>query len=107
MRYTEQVAFYNTTPASDGYGGYTVTNALVATSWAKVTTAQGQSTNRLDALGILDPVGTIIVELRSRSDVTYTTDMYILYKSVKYVIQNEPISKDLKGRTIMITAKRA
>jgi len=103
--FNKRIGFWQTVAVSDGYGGSTVSEALVATSWAKVTTPK--SSQRLTELGITDPINTLVINVRKRNDIDYNAvNQYIKYRSVKYIIQNVPINTEFMDTDIMIIAKR-
>ena len=104
-KYTKRIQFYQTTNVADTYGGFTVSEALVATSWCNIkTVSNGQ---RLTDLGISDPSNSIILQLRQRNDIDYSAlDMYVKYRGVKYIIQNAPTNTDFNDTEIEIVATR-
>ncbi len=102
--YTKRVEFYATTNVADGYGGFTVTEALIATSWAKVETGKSR---RLTDLGITDPVNTIVINLRHRNDIKYNAiNQFIRYRGIDYIIQNAPTNKGFEDVDVEIIATR-
>ena len=104
-KYTKRIAFYQTVAVADTYGGSTVSETLVATSWANVQT--NNSVQRLTDLGITDPVNTIVINTRHRNDIDYNAvNQYILYRGVKYIIQNAPVNIDFHDVDIEIIATR-
>lgn len=108
-KYTKRVEIWETTNVSDTFGGITVSEALLTTSWANVKTASNNSryTKRLTDLGITDPTNAIIVTLRLRNDVLYNAiTMYLKYAGVKYIIQNAPVNIDFVGHEVEIIATR-
>lgn len=101
--YDRRVEFWQTSTVADGYGGNTLTESLVATSWAKIRTPNKY--DKLTELGVTDPQNTIIVYLRKRSDIDYNArDMVIKYRNVSYVIQNRPLNVDFLDTEIEIIA---
>lgn len=104
-KYTKRIAFYQTVAVADTYGGSTVSETLVATSWANVKT--NNNVQRLTDLGITDPVNTIVINTRDRNDIDYNAvNQYILYRGVKYIIQNATINVDFNDVDIEIIATR-
>lgn len=102
--YNKRVQFWQTVAVADGYGGSTVSESLVATSWAKISTPKGSQ--RLTELGITDPINTLIINVRKRNDIYYNAvNQYILYRGVKYII-SAPINTDFMDTDIQIIAKR-
>ena len=103
--YNKRIGFYQTVAVADGYGGSTVSEELVATSWAKIETPK--SSQRLTELGITDPINTLVIQLRHRNDIDYNAvNQFIKYRSVNYIIENAPINEEFRDTDIMIIAKR-
>lgn len=85
-QYTKRIGFYQTVAVADGYGGSTVSETLVATSWAKIETAK--SSQRLTELGITDPLNTLIITTRFRNDIDYNAiNQFIKYRGVNYIMK--------------------
>ena len=108
-KYNKRVSFYQTTTVPDGYGGFTVSDSLIATSWCEIKTVSNNSrfNQRITNLGITDPNNAIIIQLRHRNDIDYSAiNQYVLYRNVKYVIQNAPVNIDLEGVDIEIIATK-
>ena len=104
-KYTKRIAIWETTTAADGYGGSTVTEALLNESWANVTNVHSGNASRFKDLGLIDPTNTIIVKMRWRNDLTYSAlDQYLLYNGVKYIIQNAPANIGFNGTEVEIIA---
>jgi len=103
--YTRRIDFYQTAAVADGYGGNTVSETLVATSWANIRTPK--DSQRLMDLGVTDPTNTIIITLRHRNDIDFNAvNQFIKYRSVKYVITNAPINLGFGDVEIEIIATR-
>lgn len=105
--YNKRIEIWQTAVVDDGYGGDTVSETLIASSWAKVSSASNnaRSIGRLTDLGITDPNNAIIVKLRHRNDLTYNAiNQYLKYRGVKYIIQNDPTNIDFKDVDIEIIA---
>ena len=104
-KYTRRVEIWKTTVVPDAYGGNTVSEALVTTSWANVTTPT--SYKRMTEIGITDPTNTIVVKMRYRNDITYNAiNLFIKYRGVKYIIQNTALNVDFNDTEIEIMATR-
>jgi len=102
--YSKRIKFYQTAAVADGYGGSTVSETLVATSWAKIETGNSR---RLTDLGITDPINTIIIKTRYRNDIDYNAvNQYILYRNIKYIVQNAPTNENFMDVDIEIIATR-
>jgi len=107
--YTKRIEFWQTTPVTDAYGGATVSEALVATSWAEVKTVSnsGQLSARATELGVTDINNSIIVKTSYRNDIDYNaTNMYVKYRGVKYVIQTVPNNADFNDVQIQFIATK-
>ena len=103
-RYTKQVTFYQTAQVADGYGGFTVSETLVATSWADIKSGNSK---RLVDLGITDVANAIVLKLRYRNDIEYTAaNMYVKYRGVKYIIQSAVMNIDFKDTEVELIAMR-
>lgn len=103
--YTKRVEIWQTTAVADGVGGSTVSEVLIGTSWAKITTSK--SSQRLLDLGVTDPVNTIIVNIRHREDIDFNAvNQFIKYRSVNYIIQNAPRNVNFNDVDIEIIATR-
>ena len=103
--YTKRIGFYQTTAVADGYGGNTVSEALVATSWANIRTPK--DSHRLTDLGVIDPTSTIIITLRHRNDIDYNAvDQFIKYRGLNYIVKNAPTNIGFMDVDIEIIATR-
>ncbi|MCB0448416.1 MAG: phage head closure protein [Gelidibacter sp.] len=102
--YTKRIDFYQVTSVPDGYGGNTITEDLITSSWCNISTPK--NTQRLVDVGVTDILNTIVITLRKRNDINYNAiNQFIKYNGFKYVIQGV-IDKDLRGIEIEITATR-
>ena len=107
--YDKVIEIWQTTEVADGYGGMTITDELIARSWAKVSSVSNNSryVGRLTDLGVTDPSNAIIVRLRKRNDLTYNAiNQYLKYRGVKYIIQNDPANIDFSDVDIEIIATK-
>lgn len=107
--YNRVIEIWQTTDVADGYGGNTVTDILIARSWAKVSSVSNNSryVGRLTDLGITDPSNAIIVKFRHRNDLTYNAiNQYLKYRGLKYIIQNDPTNIDFMDVDIEIIATK-
>ena len=106
--FNKRIEIWNTTTVSDGFGGNTVTDVLVTSSWANVNTINGKSSTLTTELGILEASSTIEVKMRKREDLTIDIDtMYVKYRSVKYVIKSNPTNVGFKDNIIQFIATRS
>lgn len=106
-RLTKRIEFYQVTETADGYGGYTVSDELIARSWAKIKTPTNAYTSqRMTDIGITDIQNTIIIHLRHRNDINYNgVNQFIKYNNKKYIIKGVS-NIDLNGFQIEIIATR-
>lgn len=105
--YTKRVEIWQTSIVSDGYGGSTISETLITSSWAKVETPSAKQVTLITELGITDPANTIIIKLRNRNDITYNAiNQFIKYRGAKYVIQNAPVNVNFNDVDIHIIATR-
>lgn len=108
-KYTKIIEIYQTSRVSDGYGGYTVTDEIIARSWCNIRTVSNNSrySQRLTDLGITDPTSAIIVSLRHRNDLDYNAiNQYLKHNGNKYIIQNAPTDINLEGVDVEIIATK-
>ena len=100
-QYTKRVEIYELTRVADGFGGFTVTDAKIGESWAKLETFQAGKAQNLTEYGIIDPQKAVLFTLRLRNDITYNADtQYIKYRNKKYIISTYPTNIDFEDSTI-------
>jgi len=100
-KYTKKIEIFNTVPASDGYGGNTMTNQSIGSFWAEVKML---SSNKDHTTGISDIKTTYSFKIRSNPSVSpLTNDLSIVYKNRTYVV-NDIKYDDENFRFINITA---
>ena len=79
-KYSKRVEIWQTTGVADGYGGSTVTEALLLKSWARLRTINPE---RLTALGLTDTTHAIQLGLRHRNDLDYNQEgLFIKYNDI-------------------------
>lgn len=107
-QFRKRVEFWQTSEVSDGVGGYTVSETLITSSWANVSTMNEKANNSLsNELGVADRSNTIVIKLRKRNDITYNSiNQFIKYRGLKYVIQSAPTNIDFNDSYITILATR-
>ncbi len=102
-KYDRRIEIWQTTDVSDGFGGFTVTDELLGSSWCYIGSGS-KSSRRLNELGVTDIANTIIVKLRHRNDLIYSAvNQYLKYKDKKYMIQSI-VDVDLDATEIEIIA---
>jgi head-tail adaptor len=107
-KYTKKIEIWQIADVADGYGGNTISETLITSSWANVKTLNNlRDTQRVGELGISDPNSTIIVSLRYRNDIEYNAvNQFLKYGGDKYIIKNAPTNKNLEGTEVEIIAVR-
>ena len=100
---SKRIEIWQTSNVSDGFGGNTVAEILIASSWAEITTLN--DVNRSTDIGITSSTNTIKVRLRKRNDITYNSiNQYLKYRGFKYIIKNQPFNVDFRDDVIEIIA---
>jgi head-tail adaptor len=106
MDFNKRVDIYQTSNVADGYGGNTVSELLITSSWANVKYLSTNKAASLNDLGINDALNTIEVILRKRNDITYNSiNQFLKYDGDKYVIQH--ISKYEQKKVKILATKEA
>lgn len=84
--YTKRISVFETTNVADGYGGNTVSEVFIFSSWAKLeTNGVGYKAKDLGLVNFNDP---LLFKVRHRNDFDYNgRKMYVLYNNNKYIIQ--------------------
>ena len=108
-KFNKRIDIYETTAVPDGYGGNTVSVALVGTSWASIKTLNPGQKTYLTEFGILDANSAIMVTVRKRNDFTYNQQThYFVYRGENYIINSFPTNIDFEdGFITMICTKEA
>ena len=100
---TKRVEIWQTSNVPNGFGGNSVAETLITSSWAEVITLN--NTNRSTDIGITSATNTIKVRLRKRNDLTYNgINQFIKYRGYKYIIQNQPFNVGFRDERIEIIA---
>ena len=85
-KYTKAIGIWKTTNASDGYGGNTVTTALVYSVWANVDTKRASRENEN---GQNDNFVQTVFTVRNRYDIALSVkDNFIKYNGFIYNIDS-------------------
>ena len=85
-KYTKAIGIWKTTTVSDGYGGSTVTDALVYSVWANVETKKAYRQNEN---GQNDNFVQTVFTIRNRYDIDLSTkDNFIKYNGLIYNIDS-------------------
>jgi len=103
--FNKVIEFWQTTSVVDGYGGNTISNELITTSFAKVTTLGNKNGYSSNDFGVIDKSNAILIYLRKRLDITYNAkNQFIKYRGVKYIVKTQPINIDFNDSYIEILA---
>ena len=108
-QFTKRVQIWQTANVADGFGGNTIEDTLIASSWAKVETMgiSGRLSNRTTDLGITETNQGVLFKLRKRNDLVYNSiNQYIMYRNAKYIINSFPDNIDFNDTYIEIIASR-
>jgi len=100
-KYLHQVSVHRNIPFMDEYGGNTLYETDLGSSWAKVETL---SANRLNSVGLDINKQTVRITMRYRDDIDYTQEgLFFKYKTLSW----QPVSvinKDVFNREIEVIA---
>jgi SPP1 family predicted phage head-tail adaptor len=100
---TKRVEIWQTSNVPNDFGGNSVSETLITSSWAEVITLN--NTNRITDIGITSATNTIKIRLRKRNDITYNgINQFIKYRGYKYIIQNQPFNVGFRDEVIEIIA---
>lgn len=105
-KYNKKIAIWQTSKVSDGFGGNTIVNTLLTSTWCEIVTLN--SLSRSTDFGMIDTSDTLILKLRKRNDLTYNSKIhYFVYRDEKYLMQGQPVNIGFEDREIQITVKKA
>ncbi len=100
-KYTKAIGIWKTTTVSDGYGGNTVTTALVYSVWANAATKRAYRQNEN---GQNDNFVQTVFTIRNRYDIDLSVkDNFIKYNGLVYNIDSI-LNKDLNNIDVEIYA---
>ena len=100
---SKRIEIWQTSNVSDGFGGNTVSETIIASSWAEIVTLN--DVNRSTDIGITSATNTIKVRLRKRNDIEYNNiNQYIKYRGFKYIIKNQPFNVGFRDSIIELIA---
>ena len=100
---SKRIEIWETTNVADGFGGSTVSEGLIASSWAEIITLN--DINRSTDIGITSATNTIKVRLRKRNDITYNSiNQFLKYRGFRYIIKNQPFNVGFRDDRIEIIA---
>ena len=102
-KYTKAIGIWETTNVSDGFGGSTVTTALVYSVWANVETKRASVLNEN---GQRDNIAQTVFTIRNRYDINFSVkDNFIKYNGLTYNIDSI-LNLDLNNIDIEIVASQ-
>lgn len=102
-RLNKRIEVWSATPTSDGFGGNTITEALLTSSWAEIKTAKPNRSDLTTDNGILDTNNSVVITLRKRNDLTYDSQIHFFkYRGEKYIINSFPVNVDFEDSFIKI-----
>ena len=100
---SKRIEIWQTSNVSDGFGGNTVAETLITSSWVEIITLN--DVNRSTDIGITSATNSIKVRLRKRKDITYNSiNQYLKYRGFKYIIKNQPFNVGFRDDIIEIIA---
>lgn len=104
--FRKRVKLYQITEVTDGFGGYTIEDQLLTTTWAEIKSiSQKPQNDILTDFGINNANLAITITVRKRNDLTYNTiNQYITYNGDKYNILTFPENKNFDNRFITFLA---
>ena len=98
--FNRKIEVWTVTRASDGYGGYSVSEALLGNSWASLETMNAGQVNR--AIGVETSDKVLKVTVRKRNDLQYRSDIhFIVYRGIKYNIIKSPVEDNLDKKFVV------
>lgn len=84
--YDRRIDVYQVSSQNDGYGGHTMTENLLFSTWAKIETMNNKM---LIDYGLTEDVMGVMFKVRHRNDYTYNANnMHVVYRGDKYVIKS-------------------
>jgi SPP1 family predicted phage head-tail adaptor len=90
----KKIDIYQTSTATDSYGGDTVSSTLISSSWAKLSSLSSRS---VVDFGLDYTTNAVQVTTRFREDLPYNSStLYFMYRGEKYRIETFPINDDFK-----------
>ena len=101
-QFNKRIEIWQTASVSDGFGGLTVSDALLSSSWAKITSNQPGKASNVSDFGITDGQRVVMFTLRLRNDLDYNVEtQYIKYRGKKYSIVTAPTNIDFDDKYIV------
>ena len=96
--FNKRIEIWQTVATDDGFGGQTIGDNIITTTWAKLETVGSTSTV---ALGLDFTQSNILVSVRKRKDLEYSSKtLYIKYRGAKYTINTFPLNENFVDNVI-------
>jgi len=92
-QFNKRIEFYALTPVADGFGGSTISETYLSTSWANIKTFNigSQYQKQATDFGVNERQGAIIITVRKRNDLDYSAIKQVAkYNGEKYIIKTNP-----------------
>lgn len=100
--FNKRIEIWQTVSTDDGFGGQTVGENIITTTWAKLETIGSTSTV---ALGLDYTQSNILVTVRKRDDIEFNSKtIYIKYRDAKYTISTFPLNENFVDNVISFIA---
>lgn len=100
-KYDRRVQIYVKSEVSDGFGGATLTNSLLAVTWANISTIR---TDKLQDYGLDETRGVIKIHVRHRNDIDFNDEnLFFVYRDQPYEIVSV-VETDLRRTEFEIIA---
>jgi SPP1 family predicted phage head-tail adaptor len=102
----KRIEIYQTVNVSDGFGGNTVYDELITSSWAKIETYDDKKQRQSD-IGVADHSQQLKMVIRYRNDIAYNSiNQFIMYRGVRYDFTISPNDMDFSNTFISLIAVR-
>ncbi len=106
-RFTKRVQIWQAESEPDGFGGNTIKDELITSSWAelKVLTNNRNASRNTTDFGISNTQLGVMVTLRKRNDINYNSiNQYMMYNNEKYIISSFPTNVNFDNSLITFIA---
>lgn len=102
-RFRKRIEVWQTLEVADGYGGFTVSEQLITTTWADLKTIDSKKQNT--DFGVNTNQLAVMCTVRKRNDFYYNTlNQFIKYAGNKYTIISFPENKNFDNSFITFIA---
>lgn len=98
--FNKRIEIWETTKVPDGFGGNTVSESLLKSTWANIKTLSSERQDQLTTqFGLLDASSTIQITVRKRNDTVYDYQtLFIKYRNAKYAIITYAVNEGFEDR---------